>query len=104
MLAEALGWPTTVIVSTGKVKPKGLPQHYKIDIANRELKMAIEVDGRSHNCPKRRAADARKTDYLQSRGWLMFRFTNKEVDQNLNDCVQQVLSTISRSATTTTSL
>ena len=55
------------------------PYNYKIDIAIPEIKIAIEVDGESHSTILRKDADKRKTEYLQSVGWNVFRIKNKDV-------------------------
>lgn len=72
------------------------PHTYKIDVASPELKLGIEVDGRSHLLARRKAEDRRKEAVLQRLGWTVLRFTNREVTERLEDCVQTVLSTISK--------
>ena len=67
------GWETGVAVPTGFV-----PHHYKIDVAHREMMIAIELDGRSHSSPKRRAADRRKDARLQELGWTVIRLRNRD--------------------------
>ena len=102
-LAEALDWPTNVIVPTGS-KGKGYPTHYKIDVGNPTLQVAIEIDGHSHDCLARRAQDRKKDGFLRGIGWTVFRFTNAQVDESVTDCAQTVLSTTLKSrALTTTS-
>jgi hypothetical protein len=96
ILADALGWPTEVYVPTGFVRTPGYPQFYLIDIAYPEMKIAVEVDGNSHKALKVRERDARKEAFLAGLGWTILRFTNKEVLENLEGCVQKVLSTISK--------
>jgi very-short-patch-repair endonuclease len=85
-----------VPISTQMPRGSGYPTAYKIDVGNTELKIAIEVDGFSHNALKRRAQDIKKAAFLESRGWRVLRFTNSEVRVDLTRCVQTVLSTISR--------
>ena len=92
MLADALGWPTEVAIPTKARRHTGLPTCYKIDIADRSLQIAIEVDGNTHNSPSRRAEDQRKEQFLRGLGWRVFRFTNAEVMEHLADCVQAVRS------------
>lgn len=97
-LAAALGWPMEVAIPTGaRGDGRGLPTAYKVDIANPSLMVAIEVDGPSHNALSRRVQDAKKTTFLASLGWTVLRFSNAEVTERLAECVQTVLSTISRS-------
>src|SRR6266496_713908 len=73
-LAFILGWPTNVIVPIGPRLP-GYPTHYKIDIGNPTLKIAIEVDGQSHNALSRKQADKKKAVYLNGHGWTVLRFS-----------------------------
>ena len=71
-----------------------LPNCYKVDIGYPSQKIAIEVDGRSHNSKTAKEKDALKTKVLEALGWKVLRFSNEEVDRNLNACVQAVWSTI----------
>lgn len=90
-LASSLGWECEVVVTTGEGY---IPNHYKIDIAEEVLKIAIEVDGHSHKAKKVRAADKRKEEFLLSQGWKVLRFSNQEIEENLSGCVRKVLSMI----------
>jgi very-short-patch-repair endonuclease len=105
-LLEALGWPVEVKVLT-KARANGrhdLPNCYKLDIANEELKIAVEVDGASHRTLAGQEQDARKTAFLESQGWTVLRFWNSQVMKNLNECAQTVTSTtLKLKAITTTS-
>jgi len=103
MLAEALGWPMEVYIPTGFVRVPGCPPFYLVDIAFPELRIAIEVDGSSHRALKVQERDARKEAFLRGSGWAVLRFTNKEVLENLDGCVQKVMSTISKLNTPTPS-
>lgn len=98
LLASSLGWPMEVVVTTGvkKGNAKRVPFHYKIDIANETLKVGVEVDGESHCLLERQKQDAKKEAVLRSLGWTILRFSNAEVTDHLEDCVQTVLSTISK--------
>lgn len=69
---EAEGFVANHVVTTGKDRPKGSPNSYKIDLAHPSKKIAIEIDGSSHR--GREAADARKTFFLRSQGWTVLRF------------------------------
>jgi hypothetical protein len=96
MLAEALGWATEVVVRTRMPRGSGYPTCYKMDIADPELRIAIEVDGSSHQSLKIRQKDAKKASFLVGLGWTVLRFSNQEVTEHLEDCVREVSSTISR--------
>ncbi len=94
MLAEALGWPTEVVVKTGHSgrDGAGFPAHYKLDIANSEMMVAVEVDGASHTTLERQGQDRKKERFLRGLGWTVLRFSNREVLDNLARCVQMVRS------------
>lgn len=70
------------------------PSHYKIDIASKYHKIAIEIDGFSHNALKVKECDNRKTKVLSLKGWKVLRFTNLQIQKELENCVQMVLSMI----------
>lgn len=94
-MSFALGWPTNIIVNTWFLKEKyNAPNHYKIDLWNELLKIAIEIDWNSHYCLKRKEQDLRKQSLLEELGWKVLRFTNTEVENDINWCVEKILSII----------
>jgi hypothetical protein len=83
------------IEKTGELRSKyKSPTHYKIDIASREFKIAIEVDGSNHSSKKVKECDKRKTMLLEEKEWKVLRFTNSQIKKELMSCVQMVLSMI----------
>jgi len=78
MLKEILGdsWRVEHSVSLGKLTP-GYPTHYKLDLANADLKVGIELDGASHY--SRKALDRKKDEKLASLGWTVLRFWNQQI-------------------------
>lgn len=85
-----------LIVPTGQRATGGPPSHYKVDIGSEELKIAIEIDGKSHLALVRQEQDARKTEWLESHEWTVLRFSNQDVMDHLEECVRMVLSTTSK--------
>lgn len=67
-----------------------LPTCYKVDLAYPSAKIAIEVDGRSHQTKKWRFLDKRKETVLFALGWLVLRFTNKEIMTNINLVIEKI--------------
>jgi len=57
----------------------GLPTCYYLDLANPVMMVAIEVDGATHYLAEVKEADAKKTAFLNGRGWTVFRFWNREI-------------------------
>lgn len=94
LLEDTLEYP--VLTAKAAAEFPSLPPCYKVDLAIPELKLAIEVDGRTHKEKRWRYLDQRKTAVLNHLGWTVLRFWNKEIDQDLNRCVQMVMSTILR--------
>lgn len=78
MMLAALGpnWRAEYALSLGPRKA-GYPTHYKLDLANPALRIAIEVDGLSHH--SRRHLDAKKDTKLASLGWIVLRFSNQDI-------------------------
>jgi hypothetical protein len=81
MLLRALGreWKAELVVLTHMPKHLGFPYCYKIDIGNAELKIGIEVDGRSHCSLKAQARDRKKDCFLETLGWKIYRVKNPAV-------------------------
>ncbi len=91
-LFDALGrgWVLEHVVTTNMPRGSGYPTNYKIDIAHPVLKIAIEVDGATHFGEAARKRDRRKEAFLQSRKWKVIRFTNAEILDNVNNCVNKI--------------
>ena len=85
------GWYAEHVVPTRELKiNKKYPTCYKIDIANPKIMLGIEVDGESHNALVRQTQDKKKTELLNSLGWTIIRFKNKEVMSNLEKVLKQI--------------
>ena len=74
--ALGAGWRAEFPLSLGPRTP-GYPTHYKIDLALPERKIAVEVDGFSHG--SRRDQDEKKEAKLRSLGWIVLRFSNRDI-------------------------
>ncbi len=94
ILAEALFVEETLeyVINLKKARKyfHSLPTHYCVDLAIPELKIAIEVDGNSHKTKKWRYLDKRKTEVLNFLGWIVIRFWNEEVTQDVSGCISKV--------------
>jgi very-short-patch-repair endonuclease len=83
-------------IPTKMARDTGYPTCYKVDIAIPEKMVAIEIDGNSHCAIERQQQDLKKEQFLNGLGWTVLRFKNKQVMEHLEDCVQTVMSTISK--------
>lgn len=85
-------WQWSYVVKTGDAPQFGMgsrPSHYKIDIANENERIAIEVDGYSHRGQE--ATDTKKEEFLDDLGWKVIRVTNREAIQKTAEVVDFVL-------------
>ena len=68
--------PELPIVTTSAQRARGLPHALKPDIAIPSMKLAVELDGKSHKAVKVREADKRKNLALVELGWSVLRLSN----------------------------
>ena len=61
-------------------KPIG---NYIVDFYCHKLQLVIEIDGDSHGQSLAQFNDKKRTAYLESQGLTVLRFTNREVEDNL---------------------
>jgi Protein of unknown function (DUF559) len=80
MLATVTGYVTEYPVPTGNPSWK----YAVVDLAKPERKLAIEVDGRSHQTRQQRSRDKIKERILRELGWTLLRIRNDEVDQHID--------------------
>jgi len=71
------GWEAEHVVTTGVPPGNGIPRHYKLDLANPQMRLAIEMDGFTHQTHRVRAADLRKLIFLVERGWSVLHLSNQ---------------------------
>jgi very-short-patch-repair endonuclease len=64
---------------------------YIVDFACVNLPLIVEVDGETHGSKPQKEHDARRTRYLEKRGWVVLRVFNVDVYNNL-DGVLEALS------------
>lgn len=77
--ALGIGWEAEYSIKTQAGHRNGIyPNCYKVDIANPEKKIAIELDGSSHNSLDRQEQDKKKTEYLVRLGWSVYRVSNEK--------------------------
>lgn len=81
------GWVAEHAVPVANHQRQSLPKNLKIDLANPQWMIAIELDGHSHQAPKRRLQDSRKTIYLAQNGWSVFRITNQRAEELFSTCM-----------------
>lgn len=63
---------------------------YIADFYCNELKLVIEVDGAVHNSQDQREYDKSRTQELNEKGIVVIRFTNSEVENNLQNVLYRL--------------
>ncbi len=66
--------------------------NYIVDFYCASEKLVIELDGEVHNNTKAESYDDIRTDYLRALGYLVIRFENKMMFDNLQSVLQEISS------------
>jgi very-short-patch-repair endonuclease len=64
------------------------------DFACPAIKLAIEVDGPSHDAEDQKGWDEMKTEYLRTSGWRVLRIANADIYQALGEVEARIVSEI----------
>lgn len=67
-----------------------LPNSYKADLAMASMKLAIELDGRSHRTAESEKRDRKKELALGLLGWAVIRFSNQDVLSDTEAVVKRI--------------
>ncbi|MGQ9636126.1 MAG: endonuclease domain-containing protein [Bryobacteraceae bacterium] len=79
-------WVAEYAVPVPNYKAEHLPKSLKIDIAHPKRRIAVELDGHSHQSLARRLQDSRKTLFLARNGWFVLRITNQRAAMLCSIC------------------
>jgi very-short-patch-repair endonuclease len=74
-------------------EPIGL---YFVDFACRKGKLVIEIDGPSHDEPGAANYDAVRTEFLESQGYRVLRFSNDAIFGELDPVLESILLHLKR--------
>jgi len=70
---------------------------YKVDFAFPHIKLAIEVDGDIfHENPKQKEIDKERDNYLGRKGWWVYRFPEKDINEDLPLVYQTIKELVTR--------
>lgn len=90
--AEARLWLDCLRLLPQKFRRQRPFGRFIVDFYCAQLQLVIEVDGDSHFSAQGLAYDAERTQYLESLGLRVLRFTNAEVLGNLEAVREKILS------------
>lgn len=63
---------------------------YSYDFAFPEFKIDVEIDGNTHTLEKVKKIDERRDKFSNENGWIVIRFTTKEVKENVIQCIKKL--------------
>ncbi|NUM81430.1 endonuclease domain-containing protein [bacterium] len=75
--------------------------HFILDFYCPELKLAIEVDGYSHESDSAKQYDARRQEIIETYGIRFLRITDDEVLENINKVLDKISTEIKKQTTQT---
>jgi very-short-patch-repair endonuclease len=67
---------------------------YIVDFAFLDVKLAVEIDGSSHDSPAAKAKDAHRTAWLEKQGWTVIRFGNEDAMRRPGWVRKRIVETI----------
>ena len=71
---------------------------YLADFFCLRAKLVIELDGGGHDEEEQRRSDAKRSSYLETRGYQVLRFGNNEVTQNIDGVLENIAGHLKASA------
>jgi very-short-patch-repair endonuclease len=74
--------------------PQYVLEGYILDFFCKRPRLAVEVDGPTHDIPSQRQYDARRTSTLQQRNVIILRFSNEQVYNDIESVVTAIKSQV----------
>jgi hypothetical protein len=85
-------WRAEVVIPLGVGRLPGFPTCYKVDLADEGARLAVEIDGASHQTLLGRGRDVLKAEVLAVLGWRLLRFRNAAVLADVAGIARAVLA------------
>ena len=93
--AEAIMWYYLCGSQLGvKFRRQHIIGDYIVDFVSLKYNLVIEIDGRIHNLTEQKEHDAIRTDFLNSMGYHVLRFSNEEVISEIDQVIKTIESWI----------
>lgn len=75
------------------LRPQFRVARYRLDFADRDIMMAVEIDGREfHSTPEQQERDRQREGDLKTEGWDVTRFSGKQIEEDVAACVREFLA------------
>ena len=69
---------------------------YVLDFVEHSAKLVVELDGSQHGLPEQSQKDEKRDALLHAEGYLVLRFWNPEVNENLDGVVEGIVQELQR--------
>lgn len=69
---------------------------YVLDFVEHRAKLVVELDGNQHGLPDQSRKDEKRDALLRSEGYLVLRFWNSDVNENLDGLVEGIVRELQR--------
>ena len=69
-------------------------ENYIVDFICNEKNLIIEIDGGQHNEEDNKIYDAKRTKFLESKGYKVLRFWNNDIDNNIEGVFGEILNNL----------
>jgi very-short-patch-repair endonuclease len=69
---------------------------YVLDFVEHHAKLVVELDGSQHGLPEQARHDEKRDALLQAEGYLVLRFWNSEIGENLESVADTILRQLQR--------
>ena len=70
--------------------------NYIVDFVCEEIKLIIELDGGQHNEPENIEDDKVRTEFIESKGFKVIRFWNKDINLNIAGVYEFLLNEVEK--------
>ncbi|MBK7227362.1 MAG: methionine synthase [Ignavibacteriales bacterium] len=77
-----------------KFRRQHIVGQYIADFVCLDRMLIIEIDGKIHQLPENKESDEVRTQWLESKGFKVIRFTNDEVTKNTEEVLNNILTTL----------
>lgn len=95
-LYEEMFWDRLKTIPKIQFIPQGKVLNFTPDFWCPQLKLAIEIDGKYHKKRDIKLRDAWREQLLKDHKIFVLRFTNKQVEKNVDECLKTVFETVKR--------
>ena len=85
-------------IESHKFRRQHIIGKYIADFVCLDKKLVIEVDGAIHQLPENKESDIQRTEWLNSKGYSVLRFTNEEIIGGIENVINKIVDVLDKAA------